>query len=139
MTLTDPAGDRWPTTGLWCKICGMPLHPILANRGTHPNCESLAIEYRHLGITRNPETSKPSRGRPVPLVEAIVGNVARATAPVVSKVGNPGNPGPPRDFPKVNAPCPACGQPSHWANAVNDYLHPECEPETSPTTSTRSN
>lgn len=29
---------------------------------------------------------------------------------------------------KVNGPCPECGQPSHWANAANNYIHPDCEP-----------
>jgi hypothetical protein len=55
MTFTDPDGDRWPITGLWCSICGMPLNPVLANTGTHPTCESLLIEYTQLGLTYNPK------------------------------------------------------------------------------------
>jgi hypothetical protein len=57
-------------------------------------------------------------------------------APVVSEVGNPGNPGisaspealPAEvELPKVNGICPNCGNPSHWANAANGYVHPGCE------------
>ena len=28
---------------------------------------------------------------------------------------------------KVNGPCPICWEPSHWANAANNYIHPGCE------------
>lgn len=31
------------------------------------------------------------------------------------------------DLPQVNGICPNCGNPSHWANAVNGYVHPDCE------------
>ena len=36
--------------------------------------------------------------------------------------------------PKVNGPCPICWEPSHWANAANNYIHPGCEPVTTHTT-----
>ena len=47
--ITDADGHKWPVTGLWCRGCGMPLHP--ANRFTmlHPTCDL-------------PEVLKPSRG-----------------------------------------------------------------------------
>ena len=31
------------------------------------------------------------------------------------------------ELPKVNAPCPICWEPSHWANAAFNYVHPGCE------------
>jgi len=61
-------------------------------------------------------------------------------APVLSEVGNSGNPGNadlPDDLPKVNGPCPICWEPSHWANAAFNYVHPECDPAS--TTSTNPN
>jgi hypothetical protein len=33
----------------------------------------------------------------------------------------------PADLPKVNGICPNCGNPSHWANAANRYVHADCE------------
>jgi hypothetical protein len=34
---------------------------------------------------------------------------------------------PDTDVSKVNGICPRCGNPSHWANASHDYVHPDCE------------
>ena len=48
----------------------------------------------------------------------------------------PFGPPAPDDLLKVNGPCPICWEPSHWANAENDYIHPGCDPATSPTTRT---
>ena len=50
-----------------------------------------------------------------------------------------GNEHPESDLPKVNGPCPICWEPSHWANAAFNYVHPECDPATSPTTRTEQN
>jgi len=36
---TDAAGHAWPVTGLECSVCGLPLDPVLADAGTHPNCD----------------------------------------------------------------------------------------------------
>lgn len=36
--IVDPAGHAWPVTGHRCAICGWPLHPALADVGTHPTC-----------------------------------------------------------------------------------------------------
>lgn len=37
--ITDDAGHAWPITGNWCSVCGMPLHPVVAEAGQHINCE----------------------------------------------------------------------------------------------------
>lgn len=37
--LTDAHGHKWPVTGYWCDVCGMPLHPTLRAVGVHLNCE----------------------------------------------------------------------------------------------------
>ena len=36
----DPAPftGRWPVTGLWCSVCGWPMHQALEEWGGHPNC-----------------------------------------------------------------------------------------------------
>ena len=39
-TITDADGDIWPITGFWCSVCGMPLHPAIAELGVHPGCET---------------------------------------------------------------------------------------------------
>ena len=39
-TIIDAEGDIWPVTGLWCSVCGMPLHPVNIAFGTHPNCDT---------------------------------------------------------------------------------------------------
>ena len=39
-TIIDADGDIWPVTGLWCSVCGMPLHPAIADLGVHPGCEA---------------------------------------------------------------------------------------------------
>jgi len=28
----------YPNTGLWCGLCGLPLHRYLEELGSHPNC-----------------------------------------------------------------------------------------------------
>jgi len=28
----------WPITGLWCSVCGWPLHPVNERDGHHPTC-----------------------------------------------------------------------------------------------------
>ena len=38
-TIIDADGDRWPVTGFWCSVCGMPLHPVNVPFGTHPQCD----------------------------------------------------------------------------------------------------
>ena len=51
-----------------------------------------------------------------------------------------GNPPPaPDDLLKVNAPCPICWDPSHWANRAFNYIHPGCDPAIIPTTRTEHN
>jgi len=30
----------WPVSGLWCELCGMPLHRVLEALGSHPLCLS---------------------------------------------------------------------------------------------------
>lgn len=39
-TISDADGDRWPVTGLWCSVCGMPMHATCISSGTHPNCDT---------------------------------------------------------------------------------------------------
>jgi hypothetical protein len=36
--VVDADGHKWPVSGLWCSVCGMPLHRILEAVGMHPNC-----------------------------------------------------------------------------------------------------
>ena len=36
---TDHEGHRWPVTGFWCSVCGLPMHPVNIAFGTHPNCD----------------------------------------------------------------------------------------------------
>ena len=45
-----------------------------------------------------------------------------------------GNEHPESNLPKVHGPCPICWEPSHWANAAFNYVHPECDPATTHTT-----
>lgn len=37
--IRDAQGHKWPITGYWCDMCGMPLHRILRAVGVHPTCE----------------------------------------------------------------------------------------------------
>ena len=67
------------------------------------------IAWRQSGITPRSEPSKPSE--------------ASKPSAVIPEVDADR----PEDLPKVNAPCPVCWEPSHWANAANDYIHPGCE------------
>ena len=39
-TITDADGDRYPVTGFWCSVCGLPMHPVNIAFGTHPNCDT---------------------------------------------------------------------------------------------------
>ena len=80
------------------------------------------IAWRQSGITPRSEPSKPSE--------------ASKPSAVIPEVDNER---PESDLPKLNAPCPICWEPSHWANAANDYIHPGCDPATSPTTRTENN
>jgi hypothetical protein len=47
--------------------------------------------------------------------------------PETGLTAEPPTPPAPADLPKVNGICPVCGNPSHWANAANGYLHADCE------------
>lgn len=37
-TIIDADGDRWPVTGFYCDICGLPMQAVNVPFGTHPNC-----------------------------------------------------------------------------------------------------
>ena len=39
-TITDADGARWPVTGFWCSVCGLPMHATCISFGTHPNCDT---------------------------------------------------------------------------------------------------
>jgi hypothetical protein len=41
-TVADKEGHLWPVTGLYCIVCGMPLHPANADREMHPTCDPVS-------------------------------------------------------------------------------------------------
>lgn len=44
MSAIDIAGVRWPVTGYWCDLCGLPMHAVNVPFGTHPTCDDLNVK-----------------------------------------------------------------------------------------------